>query len=262
MLKKFTTKLIFSIALLFGFIYTGCFEEPVMEPIKRPYSSVRVGNFSYNQPGFAGNIDQFTVYVDGELKGSVSINQFTNYFDLPSGKRLFTLLAGTDTIFKGNVNINSYEEMSIVFDGVYAPGVDTLMSFAPYPITDGFVYAPDAPSPGKVFVFTTNVAPNTATENQIKYSLAFVSSAVDTTRRNLFEYNQTHGFELLPGDYTVWVMKDITDNPLAIKPLYDTLAHFNETFSAGLRENLFITGNPKSPVILKDTQTPLPVRPK
>ena len=111
-------------------------------------------------------------------------------------------------------------------------------------------------------VITTNVAPNTSTENQIKYSLAFVSTTVDTTRRNLFEYNQTYGLELPPGDYSIWVMLDITDNPLAIKPLYDTLAHFNETFSAGLRENLFITGNPGSPVVLKDTQTPLPVRPK
>lgn len=262
MLIKFTTKTIFSILILIGFILVGCFEEPVMEPVKRPYSSVRVGNLSFNQPGFTGNIDQFNVYIDGELKGSVSINQFTNYFDLPSGKRLFTLLAGTDTIYKGSININSYEEMSIVFDGVYAPAVDTLMSFAPYSITDGYVYAPDAPKAGKALVYTTNAAPNTSTENQIKYSLAFVSSTVDTTRRNLFEYNQTYGLELPPGDYTVWVMKDTTSNPLAIKPAYDTLANFNETFSAGLRENLFITGNPGSPVVLKDTQTPLPVRPK
>jgi len=262
MLIKFTTKTIFSILILIGFILVGCFEEPVMEPVKRPYSSVRVGNFSFNQPGFTGNIDQFNVYIDKELKGTVGLNQFTGYFDLPSGKRNFVLLAGTDTIYKGDVNINSYEEMSIVFDGVYAPAVDTLMSFAPYSITDGYVYAPDAPNAGKVLVITTNAAPNTSTENQIKYSIAFVSSTVDTVPRNLFEYNQTYGLELPPGDYSIWVMKDITDNPLAPKPVYDTLANFSGTFSAGLRENLFITGNPGSPIVLKDTQTPLPVRPK
>ena len=179
MLIKFTTKTIFSILILIGFILVGCFEEPVMEPVKRPYSSVRVGNFSFNQPGFTGNIDQFNVYIDKELKGTVGLNQFTGYFDLPSGKRNFVLLAGTDTIYKGDVNINSYEEMSIVFDGVYAPAVDTLMSFAPYSITDGYVYAPDAPNAGKVLVITTNAAPNTSTENQIKYSLAFVSSLLE-----------------------------------------------------------------------------------
>jgi len=259
---KFTAKTIFSLLILIGISFYSCFEEPVIEPIKRPYSSVRVGNFSYNQPGFVGNIDQFNVYIDGEAKGTVSLNKFTNYFDLPSGKRKFVLLAGADTIYKGDISINSYEEMSIVFDGVYAPSVDTLMSFAPYSITDGYVYAPDAPNAGKVLVITTNAAPNTATQNQINYSLAFVSSTLDTTRRNLFEYNQTYGLELPPGDYSIWVMLDITDNPLAIRPIYDTLAHFNETFSAGLRENVFITGNPGSPGILKDSQTPLPVRPK
>ena len=259
--KKFTTKSTFLMLILIGFYFYSCYEEPVMEPIKRPYSSVRVGNFSYNQPGFFGNIDQFSLYIDGESKGTVSLNKFTNYFDLPSGKRKFVLIAGTDTIYKGDININSYEEMSIVFDGVYAPAIDTLMSFAPYSITDGYVYAPDAPNPGKVIVMATNAAPNTDKENQIQYSLAFVSSSLDTARRNLFEYNETHGTELPPGDYTIWVLFDKTP-PLAIRPEYDTLANFNETFSAGLRENLFIIGNPGSPVVVKDSQTPLPVRTK
>jgi hypothetical protein len=259
---KFTAKTNFLILILIGISFYSCFEEPFIEPVKRPYSSVRVGNFSYNQPGFTGNIDQFNVYIDGELKGTVGINQFTGYFDLPSGERQFVLLAGTDTIYKGGINIVSYEEMSIVFDGVYAPGVDTLMSFSPYSIGDGYVYAPEAPAGGYSRVITTNVAPNTSTENQIIYSLAFVSSTIDSTRRNLFKYNETYGLDLPPGDYTVWVMEDITDNPLAIKPEYDTLAHFNQTFSAGLLENLFITGNPGSPVVIKETQTPLPVRAK
>jgi hypothetical protein len=259
---NFTAKTIYSIIFLLGFFFVGCFEEPTIEPIKRPYSTVRVGNFSYNRAGFAGNLDQFNVYVDGELKGSVALHQFTGYFDLPSGKRRFVLIAGTDTIYKGDVSINSYEEMSIVFDGVYAPAVDTLMSFAPYSISDGFVYAPDAPSAGNAFVYTTNVAPNTDTENQIKYSLSIVSTTLDTTKRNLYEYNQTYGVEIPAGDYTVWVMEDVTDNPLAITPDYDTLANFQTTFGAGLRENLFITGDPKSPLIVQDNQTPLPVRPK
>lgn len=260
--KNFTTKTTLIFIFLFGSYFYSCFDEPFIEPVKRPYSSVRVGNFSYNQPGFFGNVDQFNVYVDGELKGTVPINQFTDYFDLPSGKRQFVLLAGTDTIYKGSIAINSYEEMSIVFDGVYAPLIDTLMSFAPYSISDGYVYAPDAPASGFSRALITNVAPNTDKENQKKYSLSFVSPTLDSTRRNLFEYNQTFGIDLPAGDYTIWVMEDITDNPLAIKPEYDTLAHFTQTLSGGIRENLFIAGNPSSPVIVKNSQVPLPVRPK
>ena len=43
---------------------------------------------------------------------------------------------------------------------------------------------------------------------------------------------------------------------------YDTLGVSNLTFSAGMMENLFITGDPKTPVIVKNQQTPLAVRPK
>ena len=259
---NFTAKSIFVILILMGFILTSCYEEPILEPVKRPYSSVRVGNFTYNQAGFSGNIDQFNVYVDGELKGTVNLNSFTDYFDLASGQRKFVLVSGADTIFNDEVTITSYEEISLVFDGVYAPAVDTLMSFAQYPITDGYVYTYEAPSGNTANIVASNLAPNTATENQIKYSLAFVSANYDTTIRNLYEYNKSFGVNLPAGDYTVWVMEDITDNPLSIEPIYDTLGTFTGNFSAGMKENLFIIGDPGSPVVIKNQQTPLAVRPK
>lgn len=259
---NFTTKSIFVILILMGFILTSCYEEPIIEPVKLPYSSVRVGNFTYNQADFSGNIDQFSFYVDGELKGTVNLNTFTDYFDLPSGDRKFVLISGTDTIYNDEITITSYEEISLVFDGVYAPSVDTLMSFAPYPITDGLVYLYEAPDGDNVNVMTSNVAPNTATENQIKYSLAFVSANFDTTLRSLFEYNKLVGLKIPSGDYTVWVLEDTTDNPLSIEPLFDTLGTFTGNFSAGMKENLFITGDPSAPVVIKNQQTPLAVRPK
>lgn len=259
---NFTTKSIFVILILMGFIFTSCYEEPIIEPISRPYSSVRVGNFSYNAPGFTGNIDQFNFYIDGELKGTVNLNSFTDYFDVPSGDRVFVLLNGTDTIYNDKVTITSYEEISLIFGGVYAPSVDTLMSFAPYAISDGLVYLYEAPDGNNVNVMTSNLAPNTATENQIKYSLAFVSANFDTTIRNLYEYNTTRGLKVPAGDYTVWVMEDTTDNPLSIEPLFDTLSTFTGNFSAGMIENLFITGDPSTPVVIKNQQAPLAVRPK
>ena len=33
------------------------------------------------------------------LKGTVNLNTFTDYFDLPSGRRRFVLTSGTDTIY-------------------------------------------------------------------------------------------------------------------------------------------------------------------
>jgi hypothetical protein len=246
-----------------GFIITSCYEEPIIEPIARPYSSVRVGNFSYNQAGFSGNIDQFSFYVDGVLKGTVNLNTFTDYFDLPSGDRRFVLISGTDTIYNNDVTITSYEEISLVFDGVYAPSVDTLMSFAPYPITDGYVYFYEAPDGDSANVSTSNLAPNTSTENQIKYSLAFVSANFDTTvGGNIYEYNTTRGLAIPAGDYTVWVLTDTTSNAASISRTYDTLSVSDLTFTAGMKENLFITGNPNTPVVIKNQLTPLAVRPK
>ena len=262
---NFTTKSIFVILFLAGFILTSCYEEPIIEPVKRPYSSVRVGNFSYNQPGFAGNVDQFEVYVDGVLKGNVGVNTFTQYFDLPSGNRRFLLKNGADVIYDDNVTITSFAEISLVFDGVYAPRVDTLMSFAPYTIQDGVVYLSEAPPAGKAELLVTNTAPNTDKKNQIKYSLAFTSAGFDTTVfANPFEYNKTVGVQIPQGDYTVHLLFDKTVSG-QVGRSYDTLKVFNtvETFTAGMKEYLFIVGIPDSTEgLILDTQIPLPVRPK
>lgn len=263
---NFTTKSIFVILILAGFILTGCYDEPIIEPVKRPYSSVRVGNFSYNQAGFAGNIDQFDVYVDGVLKGNVAVNTFTNYFDLPSGNRRFVLIRSgiADTIYNDNITVPSFAELSVVFDGVYEPQTDTLMSFAPYPIEDGVVYVLEAPLPGTANVLVTNFSPNTATQNQIPYSLAFNSANFDTTIfANPFVYNTTVGMQIIEGNYTAYLLFDKTVDPNATGRSYDTLKVFNNViFTAGMKENLFIVGNPNSPDFIKDSQNPLAVRPK
>lgn len=258
MMKKITAQLSLLALILTGFWSTGCFEEPTIDPVSIPYTSVRVGNFSYN-------VDKFNIYVDGEFKGSVNQNELlANYFDLTSGKRHFALLddAG-DTLFTGDVTINSYEEMTIVFDGVNAPGIDTLHSFAPYSMTDGFVYLDETPDPGLVKILTTNVSPNTSTQNQIKYSIALVSTDYDTTQASVYEYNTTLTLNAPAGNYTYWVMKDTTTDPLPIEHLYDTLAGpFNSTFSAGMRQYLFITGDPETPTVVENEIPSLPIRSK
>lgn len=261
MLKKFTTKTILLILILIGLTLYSCYEEPIMEPVERPYSVARVGNFSYSSPGFAGNIDMFNVYIDGISYGSVNINSFTNYFDLPSGNRRFVLIdTHGDTLYNNDITIGSFEETTVIFDGVYAPTVDTLMSFAPFLIFEGYVYSLEAPSGGDATIVTANLAPNTDTEDQIIYSVAYVSADTSITERNLYEYNQYFYLDLPAGDYTIFVMQD-TD-PLDDDPVYDTLSIYNSTLTAGMIENLFITGDPNSPEVFQDQQTPLAVRPK
>ncbi|HMU42445.1 MAG TPA: hypothetical protein PKA80_04020 [Ignavibacteriaceae bacterium] len=258
MMKKITAQLSLLAIILTGFLITGCFEEPTIEPVARPYSSVRVGNFSYN-------VDKFNVYVDDELKGSVNKNELLgSYFDLPSGSRHFVLTDDSGTeIYNDNVTITSYEEITLIFDGVYAPGVDTLHSFAPYPMTDGVVYLDETPDPGLVKILTTNVSPNTSTQNQKKYTIAYISSGFDSTVRSLYEYNKTETLNEAAGDYSFYVIEDTTDNPLAINPEYDTLSGpFNSTLTAGTRHYLFITGDPETPTLIFNSTPSLPVRSK
>ncbi len=263
MLKKFTTKTILLILILTGLTFYSCYEEPILEPVKRPYSVARVGNFTYNRTDFEGNIETFNIYIDGVSYGSVNVNSFTNYFDLPSGNRRFVLIdANGDTLYNKDITIGSYEETSVIFDGVYAPTVDTLMSFAPFFIYDGFVYSLEAPSGGDASIVTANVAPNTDTENQIVYSMAYMSADTSITERNICGYNTYFSLDLPAGAYTVYVIQDTTTDDPPLVPEYDTLGVFNTTFSAGMIEKLYITGDPKSPVIIQNQETPLAVRPK
>jgi len=159
MLKKFTVKLLILLFVFAGFLITGCFEEPIIAPVKAPYSSVRIGNFSYNVP-------EINVYVDGELKSTLNTNEIPNVnFDLPSGDRTFKIIDGAgSTVFDKILNVNSYDELSILFTGYYAPGVDTLHSFAQYQLTDGAVYLPENPAAGFTKVIFCNVSPPTTVE--------------------------------------------------------------------------------------------------
>ena len=99
-----------------------------------------------------------------------------------------------------------------------------------------------------------------------KYSLAFNSTGFDTTiGAGPFGYNKTVGIQLPEGDYTIILLFDKTTDPTAIDRSYDTLKVFSptETFSAGMKENLFIVGIPDSTEeLVKNPQTPLVVRPK
>lgn len=252
MMKKVTVPLSVLVTLFTGIIFFGCFEEPTIDPVKVPYSSIRVGNFSFN-------IDKFNVSIDGISKGTLNRNELTEYFDITSGKRNFELTDEIgNIIFNGDVQVNSYEEMTIVFDGVYAPSVDTLHSFAPYSITDGVVYLEEAPATDEVKILTSNFAPNTDTSNAKKYFIYFEGSS-NSTPEGPIEYNNTLTLNIAAGDYTVYVLDNIGE---VEDPVYVELSSQTKTMVDGMRYNIFLTGDPKLPEINIDEDVPLPVRPK
>lgn len=248
MIKKNTVLFIIMLISLTGLLY-GCFDEPLIPPVKSPYSSIRVGNFAYN-------VSQINVYVDGVLRSTLNKNEIPDVnFDLPSGKRKFTIIDGADsTIFDALITINSYDELSLLFTGYYDPAVDTLHTFGPYQLTDGVVYLPETPAAGFTWMIYSNLATPTPTENSKIYRVA-LSTPVSRDTTETFDFNNSVTMNMKAGEYTVSVLYDVGGNPVSV--LDSTF-----TFSEGMREYVFITGDPSSPVIVRDTRAPLPVRQK
>ena len=108
--------------IIIGLAFYGCVDEPNIDPVKRPYTSVRVANFSNNQA-------TLNVSVDGEFIQNVDQNALTTYFDLNSGSREYVLRdANGNEIFNKPITMVSYEEVTLVFSG-YLSTVDTLNTF-------------------------------------------------------------------------------------------------------------------------------------
>lgn len=250
-MKKITVQLSVFFVFLTGILFYSCFEEPTINPVEVPYSSVRIGNFSFN-------VDEFNVSIDGISKGKVTKNQLTGYFDLVSGERLVKLTDNAgNTIFDGTFIASSYEEQTIIFDGYYLPGND-LNSFASYSITDGVVYLDESPSDGNVKILTSNFSPNTDTSDTKKYYVFYEGSSNEVLEGPI-EYNNTSTLNIEAGDYTIYVLENIGE---ANDPIYSELANTSQSMTAGMRYYFFLTGDPKLPEITVNEIAPLPVRSK
>lgn len=245
------TSLLSILTLAFSGLFLGCFEEPVIDPVKVPYTSVRIGNFSFN-------VDELNISIDGISKGKVAKNQLTGYFDLVSGERGVVLTDNSgNKIFEGSFIASSYEEQTIIFDGYYLPNND-LNSFASYSITDGFVYLDESPASGNVKIHTSNLSPNTDTSDTKKYYVFYESNSNEVLE-GAIEYNNTSTLNVEAGDYTIHVLENIGE---ANDPVYSELANSSQSMTAGMRYYVFLTGDPKLPEITVNEVAPLPVRSK
>jgi hypothetical protein len=121
MSRKFI-KIFLIVAILYSLVYviSGCVEEPTIAPIKRPYSSVRIGNFAYN----ADTIDVAITNPDSSVavKSNLMLNTLTDYFDLPSGKRRIVVTNSNNhqVLLDKLIEFSAYEECSLFFEGFFS----------------------------------------------------------------------------------------------------------------------------------------------
>lgn len=151
MLFKIKKLLFITMILLTGCIFYGCIEEPSIEPVKTPYAVLRIGNFTHN-------VTEMTVTAAGK-SFTLKNREMTDFFDLTPGNVQFTIVSAGKTIFEKEVEISSYQEMSLIFFGDYST-VDTMNTFQSIRIDEGLVYVKNAPPEGQATITFADVLTN------------------------------------------------------------------------------------------------------
>ena len=265
--KKFGSLLIL---LALGAALYSCVEEPTIEPVKTPYSSIRLGNFS-------SNVDQMSISVydtDGSLitTKTLATNQLSDRFDVTSGQRRFEVKDGAgNVVYDKQVTVISYEEDLIAFTG-YSSTVDTLNSFNVATISEGLVFLLEAPPADSAWVNFVNFATDTPEQGATPVDCALFSerTVTDTVNDTTYTVRDTVFFgqatypgkaagQVPAGAYTYIVATSATDTGGV--PIYEYVDS-NVTVGSGMRYYFYVTGQPREFTVVNDEQAPLPVRPK
>lgn len=245
--------------LFLAITYYGCVEEPTIDPVKRPYTLLRVANFSYN-------VDTLIVSIDaGEVSAKV-FNLYKNelpsqYFEIQSGKRHFLIKnpAG-DTLYNDKINVGSFEELSLFFTGYAEPGNDLLNSFGPATYSNGMVYLYEGMGNDTTVIRSGIFTPYTPLDTAIY--LKFGIQITDTTTKNIVQDTSlsfnSFGGAALTGNKTYKVgIAGITG--LEVKTnLTDTLF----TLESGYEYFVYAVGRSNKPYFIIEKVTPLPIRSK
>ena len=271
MWQKSIKYFVLPIILLFSFILSSCIEEPFIDPVKRPYSVIRVTNFSSNAAAL-------NVTIDGTSPAAglanLGVSSFTGYFDINSGTRKFLVknVATGDTVFNKNIEIASYERMTLAFGGFYSSIKDD-NNFGVVIYYEGLITVSSAPKTDSSHIYIINTATSTPTMTAKKFSiltkrklagetaytninniasLDFNRSAQIVDNRNPLKVISEHPV----GNYLFDIKTDAGD-PVLVFPKDST---FNS--AAGKKYYLFIYGRPDSIKVHSDVQDPQPVRSK
>lgn len=256
--------------LFLAIIYYGCVEEPSIDPVKRPYTLLRVANFSYN-------VDTLIVSIDPGEVGAKVFNLYKNelssqYFEIQSGKRRFYIKSPAgDTLYNDKINISAYDELSLFFTG-WADTSDLLNTFGYAQYTNGVVYLYEGMGKDTTTIHCANFAPDTPTDSSIKYYVLMTDTStkklvnVDTTKKKnvlsqftSLSYNTFAGVAL-PGNKTYKISyAKLTSGSTALTPTYLFYGDTTYTFDTGFQYFVYGVGNPKKPSFVIEKLTPLSI---
>jgi len=258
--KKFGFLLIL---LALGATLYSCVEEPTIEPVKTPYSSIRLGNFT-------SNIDQISVSVydtDGSLitTKTLATDQLSDRFDVTSGPRRFEVKdAAGNVVYDKSITVISYEEDLIGFTG-YSSTVDTLNSFNVVTVPEGLEFILEAPPADSAWVNFVNFATDTPEQGAapVDFALFSVVTINDTVNDTLYTVNDTvfSGTSTYPGKEGAQVPTGTYTYICSIDSTYNVTKE-GVTLGSGMRYYFYISGQPRGFQVVEDEQAPLPVRPK
>jgi len=260
MQKKFSTKIVLLVvSFLAVSTFFACVDEPFIEPIKTPFTVLRVGNLTEN-------LDEIRLSIDGEYPvpglQNLAMNTFTEYFDLVAGRRYFVITHAStgDTLFEKFLDVISYEEQTMWYAGYYHTSIDT--STANFFInSDAFTYLSKDPPPGDLNMYYLHAAADTPDDSTRAYDVVATYQVIDGTDTTDVTETIIDGMlfgeivgNVLPADqYKLELVRVIDEVVL------DT---YIGQFSDGLWTWMYVVGEPSTPRIVREDKTPLPARPK
>lgn len=238
-----------TLLLLIPFVLSNCVEEPTIEPVKRPFSEIRIVNLSHN-------VNNMKITIDGKQPvaalAALPLASTTNYFDVNSGKRRFLVTneAG-ETLFNKEIEIISFERITICFAGFFS--TDELENtFTFFSIEEGEVYVSSAPKAGKTNIYmvhgSADVGTSAARTYTLRYNYAPSGQTFTTMTGNLTFGNYRSLGNVDPGEYTIRFVAES-----------DSVS-FTSNFDAGMRYYLFLYGDPSNPQVFKNDVVPQPIR--
>jgi hypothetical protein len=239
--------------LLFSLILYSCVDEPFIEPVKQPFSEIRVLNLSHN-------INNMSVFIDknqpnAALNG-MAIPSTTEYFDVRSGERLFEIYneAGT-LIYSSLIDISSYERMQIIFAGEH--NEDPLLStFAEIRVFEGYVYVDHRPLAGTTTLSIIHAAAPSVEISERTYTKITAlaptsdgSRVLQTYRTSAFNFEDVAIVDsAYAGDYD-FTFSTATDN-----------VTYSTSFTSDKRGYIYLYGRPDNVQFYSYEITPPPAR--
>jgi len=256
MLFKFSSKLLLLVVVMSFIGLTACVEEPTISPVARPFSMIRVGNLSLN----VNDVNVKILDIDKNVirDNSISKNQFTDYFEVPSGSRRFIALAGGDTLYNKAIDITSYGEFSIFFIGYASTNADE-NTFTILSRSEGDTYFLNTPGPDSAVVRVIHASGATPTDTTAALAVTSIYTAPGSSSETVLNVKSDLAF----GQIALINVPAVPNN-FSFVVGTDTVSTFLANLNPGTMNYVCVTGplNPDNIDIFLNSHAPLAVMEK